>query len=39
VRDIAAAVCDTYEVEATQAETDTLAFIAELVQQGMLVLA
>jgi hypothetical protein len=39
VRDIAAAVCAVYEVDTTQAETDTLAFVEELLKRHILLLA
>jgi hypothetical protein len=38
VRDIAAALCVEYEVPPTEAEADTLTFLAELQQKGLITL-
>lgn len=38
VREIAAAICTTYEVEPAQAEADTQAFVEDLLQRHILVL-
>lgn len=35
VRDIAAAICAEYDVDATRAEADTLAFVGELAERGI----
>ena len=39
VRDIVAAICAEYEVEPAQAEGDTLDFVAELVERGVVSLS
>jgi len=39
VRDIVAAICAEYEVEPAQAEADTLDFVAELVERGVVSLS
>jgi hypothetical protein len=39
VREIAAAICASYEVDIAQAETDTLAFVEELLNRNILLLA
>jgi hypothetical protein len=38
VREIAAAVCRAYDVPSATAEADTLKFLAELQQKGLIVL-
>ncbi len=38
VRDIAAALCVEYEVPPAEAEADTLTFLAELQQKGLITL-
>lgn len=39
IRQIAAQICQEYEVEATEAEMDALAFIRDLVERGVLKIA
>jgi hypothetical protein len=39
IRAIASAVCQTYAIDQDQSETDTLEFIADLVNRGMLTVA
>jgi hypothetical protein len=36
VRDIAAALCNDYEVSSAMAEVDTLKFLTELQQKGLI---
>ena len=38
VREIAAAVCLAYDVSSAVAETDTLTFLAELQQKGLIII-
>lgn len=39
VREIAAAICAEYDVNPAQAEADTLAFVTELAERGIVSLA
>jgi hypothetical protein len=39
IRDIVAAIHTDYEVEQTQAETDTLAFVCDLIKRNMFILS
>jgi len=39
LRQIAAALCDEYEVDQAQAETDVLDFVTQLVEQGIVSLS
>jgi len=38
VREIAATICTEYDVDPVQAETDTLAFVTELAERGVVLL-